>query len=199
MPIIALILGGWVVFADWYAVSPNGSAALLTLQPFAAVLIPVVFALKGAFNLYRKPTGRQAIGYVTGWVILIVVFFFFARAGRAIRKDAFVALAARSTPLIAAIKQYEQTNGASPPSLEALVPQFLLAVPTTGLGAYPHYKYQLAKENLIDGNPWKLSVFTPTGILDFDEFFHYPLQNYTSYSWDTNPVERIADWAYLHE
>ena len=51
----------------------------------------------------------------------------------------------------------------------------------------------------MDGNPWMLTVFTPVGFPDFDQFIYYPSQNYPDYYWGSNPVERIRDWAYVHE
>jgi hypothetical protein len=98
------------------------------------------------------------------------------------------------------VKAYEQTHGKPPVSLDVLVPEYLPAIPNTGMGAYPEYRYTLVTESgQQDGNHWVISIFTPTGIVDFDEFFYYPLQNYPSHRWGGNPVERIGDWAYMHE
>jgi hypothetical protein len=63
----------------------------------------------------------------------------------------------RSRPLIQAIQAYESAHGRAPDSLEALVPKFIPAVPTTGLEleGSRHFHY------LVEDDPphrWKLSV-----------------------------------------
>ena len=68
-----------------------------------------------------------------------------------------------------------------------------------GPGAYPDYEYFIPENGALDGNHWLLIVFASTGVLNFDEFIYYPLQNYPPYYWDTNPLERVRDWAYMHE
>lgn len=118
--------------------------------------------------------------------------------GGRIRHRAFLALAERSVVLVDAIKAYEDKYGAPPASLEALVPDFIPSIPKTGMGAYPKYRYVVPEQDRYAGNPWVLFVFTPTGIPNFDQFIYYPLQNYPA-DLDGNPLERIRDWAYMHE
>jgi hypothetical protein len=65
--------------------------------------------------------------------------------------------------------------------------------------AYPEYEYITGKEAENQyGNPWVLMVFTPSGGINFDMMLYFPNQEYppTGYG---GGLERIDNWAYLHE
>ena len=111
--------------------------------------------------------------------------------------DAFAKLAVRSQPLIAAIRSYEQRHGRPPESLSKLVPEFIPAVPPTGMGAYPNYEYFTPATD-YDNNPWILRVFTPTVGINFDQFLYFPLTNYPPKGCG-GVLRRIGDWAYVFE
>lgn len=200
--VVSALLGAFVIFADYHAVSPGGSIEILTLRDLATM--PVCAAVPGVLiaAIYCLAKRTRKIGLKWLWMCLIffVVLFVSVQIGVRVRMNASAQLAERSAPLVAAIKGYEQKYGRPPDSLDGLVPEFLPAIPRTGMGAYPEYMYFVASESRPeDGNPWVIIVSTPTGILNFDRFFYYPLQNYPSRSWDGNRVERVRDWAYLHE
>ena len=200
--ILPLLIGGFVVFADYYAVSPKGSMEILTLRDF--VVLPLCAAVPGilialAYLLFKR-TRQTGLKWLFICLVFSVVVVASMRIGVHIRMNAFASLAERSAPLIAAIKAYEQKHGQPPASLDVLVPEYLPAIPNTGMGAYPEYRYMVVADgDQQDGNPWVIIVHTPTGIIDFDEFFYYPLQNYPSQRWGGNGVERVRDWAYMHE
>ena len=106
----------------------------------------------------------------------------------------------RSQSLINAINAYERDHSAPPGSLDDLVPDYLPAVPSTGMMAYPEYQYYTddeAKEHYAD-NPWALSVFTPGGGINFDMMLYFPNQNYPDRGYGGG-LERVGDWAYVHE
>ena len=110
-----------------------------------------------------------------------------------------VNLAQRSRPLVKAILSFETKYGKPPEQLEQLVPDFLSAVPNTGIGAYPTYEYTtIADKAVYEGNPWILKVQTPSGGINWDMFMYFPKQNYpkTGYGGMLEPIE---DWAYVHE
>jgi len=198
--VAALLSAGFMIFADYHAVSPRGSWGILVLRDFTAILLLVgVFVFfKGLIQLLRRHSRRTGLVNLLVGFLIVALILEAARMGNRVRMNAFAALAERSAPLVDAIRKYEQVHGQPPSALADLIPEFLAVVPQTEMGAYPQYKYRRGSES-DDGNPWVLSVFTPTGVPDFDEFFFYPLQNYPLHRWGTNPVERIRDWAYLHE
>ena len=185
--------------AEWAAVARYGSDAFLwfaLLLVFPAVLsIPAfVTAIAGlAFERTRRIATVVALCSVAYFAAFVVSLWI----GKSIRMGAFARLAQRSKPLIAAIRAYEQKHGRPPESLPALVPEFIPAVPSTGMRAYPEYRYSTASTN-FHGNPWVLWVYTPSGGINFDQFMYFPLTNYprTGYGgW----LERVEDWAYVHE
>lgn len=185
--------------AEWMAVAPHGTEAVLWLMlifvfPALAAVPAVLVALVGlAFRRVRRCSailGLCSVAY-------LVAFVFSVRLGESVRMSAFHRLAERSTPLVAAIHAFEQKHGRPPESLQALVPEFIPSVPSTGMGAYPEYRYSTPATN-HDGNPWVITVFTPSGGINFDQFMYFPLTNYpkTGYGgW----LERVGDWAYVHE
>ena len=197
---VSLLAGGSIVLADYYAVAPGGSqgpkSALILLLglPFLAVLAVIPVAL--ACCLWKR-CRRIAFHVLLSCGIFAFVVYASIGIGDTVRMNGFRSLAQRSAPLVEAIKAYERANGHPPPTLESIVPEYLPSIPGTGMGAYPKYRYVVGREELYDGNPWILMVFTPSGILNFDKFLYYPSQDYGS--WCGDPLERVADWAYLHE
>lgn len=114
-----------------------------------------------------------------------------------IRHNAFAKLANNSFNLIEAIKQYETQRGTVPENLEKLVPDFLPSVPTTGIGAYPEYQFTRCEKGCYD-NPWYLTVDAWPGGISFDSFIYLPKQNYPEEGYG-GTLERIENWAYVHE
>ena len=49
-----------------------------------------------------------------------------------------------------------------------------------------------------DDNPWVLVVFTPGGGINFDRMLYFPKQNYPRSGYGGG-IERVRDWAYVHE
>ncbi len=113
---------------------------------------------------------------------------------REIRKNGFQQMAERTKPLITAIKKFEKQKGHAPEALAELVPEFLPAVPTTGIGAYPEYRYEQFED---DSDPWELSVRCGGGFLNWDEFFYLPSENYGKRVGGC--VEPAGTWAYFYE
>ncbi|MCW5557110.1 MAG: hypothetical protein KIT22_04640 [Verrucomicrobiae bacterium] len=181
------------------AVAPHGSEAFLWLELLfvlpAMVAVPAfIVALVGlAFQRVRRYAIVLALCSLAYWV----AFIFSLRLGESVRMRAFHRLAERSKPLVAAVHAYEQKHGRPPESLEALVPEFIPFVPSTGMGAYPEYRYSTPATN-HDGNPWVITVFTPSGGINFDQFMYFPLTNYPKAGYG-GWLERIGDWAYVHE
>lgn len=164
--------------------------------------------LLGYFALWAVPLALIALCfrvvrrfgciYLLCLVAYVIGFFISMPIATSIRMSAFTRLAERSTPLINAIHAYEHKYGRPPGSLQALTPEFIASVPTTGMAAYRKYYYLIGGEaGFFAGNPWVLQIRAPWR-LSLDEFFYLPLQNYPK-DWYGNEIERIGDWAYIHE
>jgi hypothetical protein len=78
----------------------------------------------------------------------------FWRLGFELRSHTFAALAERSRPLVEALHAYERYHGQPAPSLDALVPGQLPAIPGTGLDGYPAYDYQVFGPQVVREVVW---------------------------------------------
>src|SRR5689334_20998351 len=103
----------------------------------------------------------------------------------------------RSVPLISAIQAFERERGGPPLNLAELVPNFMPAIPKTGMAAYPHYEYAPDPGLCPTDNRWHLKVDAGE-ILKWDFFFYCPRKNYTEGGWGGYNEVR-GDWAYLDE
>jgi hypothetical protein len=117
-----------------------------------------------------------------------------------IQRASMESIVERAEPLIEAIELYTLDNSKPPPSLESLVPKYLHSVPKSGLRDLHDFEYHVGPntKKLYCGNPWVLTVFTPRGGLNFDMLIFFPDQNYPNEGYG-GVLERIANWAYVHE
>lgn len=193
IPLIAL---PWAVRAG---LSPTGSKRQLFIiyQFYTAAGFAVIAALIGiVFILLGRARRPAALTLICATGLLVGIFTADSMTNR-VRRKAFEDLAERSKPLIAAVRAHEAKHGRPPESLEGLVPEFLAVSPKTGIGAYPNYHFIPAAAADYDGNPWVILVRTTTG-LSFDKFMYFPLTNYPHQGYG-GVLERIGDWAYVHE
>ncbi|MEK7781354.1 MAG: hypothetical protein AAB370_07625 [Verrucomicrobiota bacterium] len=202
-PLICLLAPGLLlVTLEWFSLSRWGIKLLSnSLWPIFSVLAFAAFVgiVVCPFLLLSKRRRRNALLGLLSSVAFLSSFIVGASVEQRIRHDAFLNLVERSTPLIQAIQAYEKKHGLPPVSLAALVPEFLSAVPGTEIGAYPEYKYVTGeKAKRFENNPWALYIFTPSGGINFDQFLYFPLQNYPERGFG-GWLERIGDWAYVHE
>lgn len=186
---------------QYLAVAPFGSRHFLWLE--AAIFLPCLVALMTwlvlPFQLFSPQLRPSAIRYLVVSVVYLAASLVGLLLGARVRMAAFEKLAERSAPLVQAIRSYEAQHGAPPPDLAALVPSYLAAVPRTGMAAYPEYGYFASKTaGEQRGNPWVIIINTPSGGINFDEFMYFPLQNYPAEDYG-GVLQRIRDWAYLHE
>lgn len=210
---IALIFCGGIAFSLLFSVgvyyahldsvaAPTGSGnggSALSLVTLSMLLFPcAVYA--ASLYLYKAIKQQRRARHLVCACIAVVFgigFVVAMRVGQKERLAAFPAIAERSRPLVDAIERYLRDNGVPPPSLEALVPRYLSAVPDTGMRAYPRYEYEIDPE-YWHGNPWVLYIKTPNIGLNFDRFIYLPLQNYDAFA-NIRAFERMGDWAYEHE
>ncbi len=186
---------------QYLAIASFGSEIFLWLTIFVLFPLPVagVVLILTPFLFFSRRLRPAAFRSFLAAVVFITAVLLGVQLGGPIRRAAFHRLAERSTPLVNAIKDYTDQNGQPPATLSALVPEFLPAVPETGIAAYPRYDYHVGEKALLfNGNPWVLSVFTPAGMINFDQFLYFPLQNYPETGYGGS-LERISDWAYVHE
>jgi hypothetical protein len=198
------------VASNIYVVSPWSTNTLSIL------LLSILYLIIGALLLYSISLfiGGAILFFLGGWREQSLKILFTAICcgailiggfviSKQVRAYGFHKLAVRSTPLIQAIREYSIKYGRPPQDLNSLVPEYLPYVPQTGIGAYPQYNYgvsDLASENNAQGDAWMIVIDTPSAMINFDVFIYLPNQDYVSAGREyTGLVERIDDWAYIHD
>jgi ABC-type transport system involved in multi-copper enzyme maturation permease subunit len=198
----ATALNSLVIVAHYYAVSANGSDILLwytvpLMLPLLIALVAIVISLP--FFLIRSKR-KEAISLFSVAGVYLAFGILCLSIGSKVRMRGFERLADRSRLLIAAVHRFHAENKRPPDSLAELVPNYLATIPNTGMAAYPKYEYVTGRhafEN-YDGNPWAVWVDTPSGGINWDIFLYYPRQNYPQRG-HGGYLERVKDWAYVHE
>lgn len=204
--VLAYAAAGIVLFplSEWLATQPFGTGTLLVGQ--LAFLIPAAGVVLGSpvillallFKVSRGFASRLLwygiAGFVAAWCG--------AYLGGLARMSGMRDFVQRSEPLIQAIMQYKKDSGEAPHRLADLVPKYVAVHPSTGMAAYPEYRYHRdGDENdyFLRGNPWALSVSTPQGWrFNWDMMIYLPNQNYPERAY-SGVLERVGAWAYVHE
>ncbi|MCC7145739.1 MAG: hypothetical protein IT443_04780 [Phycisphaeraceae bacterium] len=207
--LISILINAPVVFMQWCAVSTWGcggdSVVHLSLYSILLLMLVALTAPVWLILLGVNRTRKTAFFLLTTCVIYFAVTVVTMQISFQVRSSAFHALAKRSAVLVSAIKQYEIDHTGPPQTLAQLVPQYLPAIPQTGMAAYPDYVYVprglsdgFEGEPWPEGNTWILLVHTPSGGINFDMFLYFPAQNYPKQAYGSW-LEHVEDWAYAHE
>jgi hypothetical protein len=201
---LAYALLGVVLFAlsNWLTTQPFGTGALMVgqtlfIQPPGILFLCLPILLLGfLFDSTRQKAGRLLL-FSLGGLLGALCGMFIGSFGRWAGVQAFVQ---RSETVVRAIHEYEREHGQPPADLQQLVPQYLAAIPSTGMGAYPHYEYHCGDDAYwrFRKNPWALSVNTPLWGINFDMLIYLPNQNYPKDGYG-GVLERVGSWAYVHE
>ncbi|MES2459571.1 MAG: hypothetical protein V4671_03250 [Armatimonadota bacterium] len=115
------------------------------------------------------------------------------------RRAALVRIAENAKPVTTALEMYRLNHGSYPKSLQELVPAYLPSHPRPDALGCPVYYYQLpgtSSQATFDG--YELKLKTPNGGVNWDCFVFWPEKNYPRRMYGGS-VERIGDWAYVHE
>lgn len=186
---------------QYVALSPVGTSMLLWIEGLLALLLLPALGvmLVTPFLLISRGLRRGAARALACALVFTPSFVVGMLASAHLRHRAFEDLAERSMALVSAIEAFELAHGSPPPDLDALVPDFLPAVPGTGLGAHPRYDYHVGEAAVrFDQNPWAIVVSVPSGGINFDTFMYFPRQNYPVRGYGGG-IQRIGKWAYVHE
>jgi hypothetical protein len=171
--------GGWAI---------PGAELFILVPLFCIVLSVLALPL-----LLPRQTRQGAVGALFYAVGLILLFMPAMGVAVSARRYGFELAAERARPLVNAVSRFEREKGRPPESLRALVPEYLPRLPE----GIPEIEL-VARDNTPEaygGNTWVLVAHVPTGIMNFDAFMYFPNRNYGEFP----GVERIGDWAYVHE
>lgn len=201
--LVAISPLAYLPFSHWLAVIPYGTGIFLWVGVFVygcLLLVPLFAIPILLFCLFLPNWRKQAAIYLAASLLMIVSYGCGTIVGLKVHMAGIRSWVKREQPLIVAIRKYESEHSTPPPNLESLIPNYLPAIPDTGLAAYPEFRYHNgdeAKQEFFD-NPWAVSVLTPTSLLNFDELLYFPKQNYPEVGY-SGSLERIGDWTYVHE
>lgn len=183
-------------------------SSLTEFDPTGLVLLSCVFLssfvlVSPAVAGYLFDRGADRSGL---WVLHLALLATVSQFGGCIvkgsvRRNAIARIEERAEPLIAAIRAFERTEGVAPHQLEALVPGYLPAIPSTGMGDGREFRYRWGEAKDVGdlhGNPWALRVPMPTLSLSFDSLIYLPEGNYPEEGFGGR-LERMGEWAYVHE
>jgi hypothetical protein len=111
--------------------------------------------------------------------------------------------ATRGEAIIEAIERYRLVENRYPSALQDLVPRELGDIPDTGMVGFRSFEY-IAPATDADGDPEKRPFSTYelrvdlSKLLKFDCLVYWPERNYPDVLYGGG-VERVRDWAYVHE
>lgn len=163
------------------------------LLPSLVIAVPLTIVLLiSLVFLFLKKHKKVSIWIIFSSLLIyscMVILIFFTWD---IRRFALVEVAEKSDTLISAIKSYKKEVGKAPSSLDALIPTYIDKIPLTGMMRYPAYQYSVSNDR------WSLVIDTSLGVLNWDLFVYFSDQNYPEWM-AGGSVERIKNWAYVHE
>ncbi|GEM_PF-1420985 len=188
----------FVIFAGWMATVRANIAVILLAPMFFA--LPLAFAgLPGGLTglVFREIRSKSAL-VALGSLAFLAAVIPSLMIGHALRMEGLARAVRQSEPLVAAIRAYERDKGAPPPVLQALVPKYLPAVPSTGMRSYPDYIYNAGMASGGEASPWMLWISVPSGFMQFDRLVYRPAG--VSLSSDLKGrTQRIGDWVYMDD
>lgn len=163
---------------------------------FAAFCI----ALGALIEAYQQRELTPKFGYATlfcGTYGLVLLFYPGIGIAWPARRAGLQQAATDALPLIGAIEKFRLNNNRAPHNLEELVPIYLSEIQRTGMAAYPRFDYSIHNER-AKFQTYQLQVKTFVGFVNWDTFNYWPEGDYPTEMYGGR-VERIGDWAYVHE
>jgi hypothetical protein len=181
LPLTGTVLVGWLSLlglwggAVWWATAPHGHfipLAICELLVFAFAIVALLGVIWALLLFVSRNRGRAILFLMPSMAILATGPVIGPRVYQ-LRAQRFQEFAVRSRPLLAAIEDYHRRQGRPPETLKALVPEYLDAVPTTGMGAFPEYLYSAGESGSC---PWRLAVSVGATPLAWESLVYWPSQ-----------------------
>jgi hypothetical protein len=180
-----------LVIFEGLAYSPLGSDWLF-LVDVAVFALAGIAGLLALFLLVSAVLPRLRVDALRALpvpLLLVAGTIAGAQASKPIRAEGWERLAARGDVTVAAIQAFEARNGSPPASLGDLAAGRSAALPGTGLGSRPEFRYEVSH-----GKPGAASFRLWTklpGISHATDFEHLPAAEVEA--WHT-VAHRIGDW-----
>lgn len=207
--LLAVLIGPHILAAALVVAPRFGNQAFFINSMFPGMFALLIFLATPVVLLAAigcaivRPWRPLAIPLTLAAIVFAVGFNMPASAAHKYRMARIFSLAESSAPLVEAIHRFERETGAPPTALADLAPDYLPAVPGTGLSGYPAYAYVSRHDAEYDrarwqDNDWALYVDTPSALINWDMFLYLPRQNYPERGFGGR-LERVGAWAYVDE
>jgi hypothetical protein len=171
-------------------------ARILGAVALAAIAVPAVAVLLASVALKWRFAGLAVISLIGGILGLVGGVI----CALLVRWHALEAASEQGAEIAFAVERYEAARGEYPAQLTDLVPEFLDAVPETGLRDARAYNYRQWAGPCPAGNAWHLSVLLENGVLLQRQMFYCPRQDHNLAPiddvWKYTTFERVGAWVY---
>jgi hypothetical protein len=194
----------WSLAVPWASDAHDVSTLVAGIvRPFSQLalsLLGMLAVVAGALCLPFRRTRSGGARVVATGAFVVVIASLGLRAIPLVQRHAFARFAERSRPLVAAIERFETERGRPPADLAELVPDYLPALPRTGMARYPHYTYRTEPDSRVPfEDRWALYIWTRDRITTSVYLYLVPSRSYPASNPDPTrkQVERIGDWAHI--
>jgi hypothetical protein len=126
-----------------------GQQQFLGLAQVGAVLLALGLGAVAPLGWAAKPLRGYATALLVALVAAVPLWFVAGAQAARLRQSAFGAFLERSVAVTAAIERFAALQGRPPADLTELVPEFLPAVPTTGMPGYAAYEFVSGAESRV--------------------------------------------------
>ncbi len=202
-PAVLFYLGEHAPYWRPGAINPDDAFALqfysgvsLLVAIFCLLLSLVILLIIAVILLFKRKKGTLL--YLFAGVLLVFLGSLVSVLSPFLFRTDFVGVftpvAERGQAIIDAVEAFHRDNGAYPECVEDFVPAYLKEMPKTGLAGYPDFTYRKGDDTI----PYVVSVNTPRGGLNWDEFIYWPTGNYEKHYWG-GWIEPVGKWVYFHE
>lgn len=198
--LISILMSLYTLGTSYYSVSGHGDWSIPGLEMVVWLCLSGIILMAICLcGLFVNKLRCSAMAALIGSGLMVIVGVASLKYSDTIRMQGFERLSVEAAPLVAAIHAFSKTKGHPPLSLNSLEVNFPQGHEIKG-ETLPEFQYltgETARER-YHGNPWVLLLETPTGPFKWDKFVYYPEQNYPSLGFG-GWLERVGDWAYVHE
>ena len=196
---------GLTAFLYWaayvWSVLPFGSRLFSGLDFFLPVvsLVAVGGVIAEVVGFFKAGFRSRTYRILAVWFAIVAGTVAGMWLGPIHRMQRIRHVAAAAMPLLQAIEAFERDEHRPPRDLAEILPRYLAAIPSTGMGGYPEWDYIHATDAHAYGeNSWVLLVHTPGPGINFDQLVYFPNQRYPQFG-HGGSLERLGTWAYVHE
>tara|TARA_R110001592_G_scaffold330772_1_gene613117 strand:- start:68 stop:802 length:735 start_codon:yes stop_codon:yes gene_type:complete len=184
-----------------YALSPDGRlmGALLATKTLMWLLVAISVIPIFTFSFYSGLLAIRAMRYKHALVHTSCAFAFLALvfnfssvhlwATRPFERASLARVPIQGQLLINALEAYHGQRGAYPEVLDALVPEFIEAIPPTGLSSKSRFRYVMDNESPF----YRLTASRDMGFFDFNYLYYSPDPDFSG----TGNMGAIGAWAYI--